>query len=185
LSRDVRAQCGVDRASTSDMLRSGPQSAVATEPQSAEPWSGSSRTPRQGMLCVNNLLALGVGSVMHIWFAAFCGLVLCGCSAPRDVYSLKPANNQQAVVRDGVPALVSSRKHVVLLRPLASHQVSYDRPRFVVALLNRGKGAAALKVSDIAVETSQPRRVKMPSSRSDSLMGASKRTGTPGRVDRL
>ena len=89
---------------------------------------------------------------MHIWVAAFCGLVLCGCSAPRDVYSLKPSNNQQAVVRDGVPALVSSWKNVVFLRPLASHQVSYGRPHFVVALLNRGKGAATLKVSDIVVE---------------------------------
>jgi len=98
---------------------------------------------------------------MNIWVAAFCGLVLCGCSAPKDVYSLRPSNNQQAVVRDGVPALVSSRKHIVFLRPLASHQLSHDRPRFVVALLNRGKGAATLKVSDIVVESSQPRRAKM------------------------
>jgi len=98
---------------------------------------------------------------MRIWVAAFYGLVLCGCSAPKDVYSLKPSHDQQAVVRDGVPALVSSRKHIVFLRPLASHQVSYERPRFVVALLNRGKAAATLKVSDIVVEASQPRRVKM------------------------
>src|SRR5262245_30955709 len=98
---------------------------------------------------------------MHIWVAAFCGLVLCGRSAPRDVYSLTPSNNQQAIVRDGVPALVSSRKHVVFLRPLESHQASYGRPRFVVALLNRGKGAATLKVSDIVVESSKPRRAKM------------------------
>jgi hypothetical protein len=98
---------------------------------------------------------------MHIWVAAFCGLVLCGCSAPKDAYTLTPSNNQQAVVRDGVPALVSSRKHVVFLRPLASHQVSYARPRFVVALLNRGKAPATLKVSDIIVESTRPRRAKM------------------------
>ena len=82
---------------------------------------------------------------MHIWFAAFCGLVLCGCSAVHT-----------DAIRDGVPALVSSRKNVVFRRPLTSHQVSYDRPRFVVALLNQGKAAAILKVSDIVVESTRP-----------------------------
>ena len=98
---------------------------------------------------------------MHIWVAALCGLVLCGCSAPKDAYTLTPSNHQQAAVRHGVQALVSSRKHVVFLRPLASHQVSYDRPRFVVVLPNRGKAALGivapfLGVDVLPVDTAQP-----------------------------
>jgi hypothetical protein len=95
------------------------------------------------------------------WVIALFGLTACACSSPKDVISLTPAAGQQAITRDGVPALVSSKRHVVFLRPLAPQQVSGDRPQFVVAILNRGKSPATLNVESIEVQSTQPRSAKM------------------------
>lgn len=92
-----------------------------------------------------------------------CGLVAASsaCAPPRDAISLTPSVGQQGIVRDGVPALISAKKHTMFLRPAASQQGSHDRPRFVVALVNRGKVPVTLNVSDITVESAQPRTAKM------------------------
>jgi hypothetical protein len=95
------------------------------------------------------------------WAVALGYIFLCGCSPAKDVISLAPAANQQAMTRDGVPALVSSKRHVVFLRPLAPQQVSSQRPQFVVAILNRGKAPATLKVADIEVQSTRPRQARM------------------------
>jgi hypothetical protein len=88
-------------------------------------------------------------------------ITLGACSAPKDDFSLRPAAGQEAVVRDGVPALVSTRKHTVFLRPVAPQQLANGRPRFVVAILNRGRTPVTFNVSSVSVETLSPRRASV------------------------
>lgn len=82
-------------------------------------------------------------------------------TTPKDVFSLTPAENQQAIVRDGVPALISAKRNVVFLRPVAPKQESHERPRFVVALFNKSKSPATFSVSDIRVTSSRPRETQI------------------------
>ncbi|HWB47051.1 MAG TPA: hypothetical protein VG900_16585 [Hyphomicrobiaceae bacterium] len=91
----------------------------------------------------------------------WCAMLVAACSAPKDIVSLTPIADQQAITRDGVPALVSTKRNVVFLRPVASQQGSSERPRFVVALLNRGKSPATFRVADIDVQSTQPRKAKV------------------------
>ena len=98
---------------------------------------------------------------MPIWFAILSCLVLAGCTAPKDMISLKATPDQSAIVRDGVPALVSSKRHVVFLRPVDSRQQSNDRPRFVIAMLNKGKSPATFNVADISVTSYKPHQAKL------------------------
>lgn len=95
------------------------------------------------------------------WIAAFCLLPLAACSPAKDTISLSATGNQQAIVRDGVPALVSSKKHVVFLRPTDSQQLSNDRPRFVVAMYNRGKAAATFNFASIQAQSARPVRTTL------------------------
>jgi hypothetical protein len=83
--------------------------------------------------------------------------MLCACAAPRDSFSLTPAPGQQALIREGVPALISAKKNTVFLRPIAPTQQAYGRPRFVIAMLNRGKAPETFTVSSISVESLKPR----------------------------
>jgi len=59
--------------------------------------------------------------------------LLCGC-ASNDRISLVADQSQQALTRDGVPALVSSKRQVVMVRPATSLIQSRGRPAFVVAV---------------------------------------------------
>lgn len=95
------------------------------------------------------------------WTLPWCAILVTACSAPKDIVSLTPIANQQAITRDGVPALVSTKRNVVFLRPVAPQQGSNERPRFVVALLNRGKAPATFHVADINVQSTQPRKAKV------------------------
>ena len=98
---------------------------------------------------------------MRIWPIAFAVVVAGGCAAPRDDFSLRPSAGQQALVREGVPALLSSKRNTVFLRPLAPQQEANGRPRFVIAMLNRGKAPATFNVSSIAVSSLTPRKAKL------------------------
>ena len=86
-----------------------------------------------------------------------CILAMTACAPQKDVISLAAAPDQQSIVRDGVPALVSSKKNAVFLRPIDARQESGGRPKFVVAMFNRGNAPATFKTSDMQVEMLRPR----------------------------
>jgi hypothetical protein len=87
--------------------------------------------------------------------------MLGACAAPKDEFSLRPSAGQQAMVRDGVPSLYSSKTHTVFLRPLAPQQQTGQRPRFVIALINKGKTPATFNVSSITVQSTYPRKANL------------------------
>lgn len=93
--------------------------------------------------------------------ALFCILAISACAPQRDIISLAAAPDQQAMIRDGVPALVSSKKHAVFLRPTDARQESGGRPKFVVAMLNRGNAPATFNMSDMRVEMLRPRHARI------------------------
>jgi len=78
-------------------------------------------------------------------------LLLCGC-ASNDHISLVAEQSQQALTRDGVPALLSSKRQVVLLRPASSLIQSAGRPAFIVAIYNPGKRPVELRASGITAQ---------------------------------
>ena len=66
--------------------------------------------------------------------------------------SLVADQTQRSMTRDGVPALLSTKKHVVVLRP-ASSLIQYGgRPAFVVAVYNSSKQPADFRVSGITAQ---------------------------------
>lgn len=82
-------------------------------------------------------------------FAAAATFLLAGCAAQLDQMVLTAAPGQKEILRDGVPSLISEKRHVVMLRPASQHQVRSGRPKLVVAVLNRGKEPVTVRVSDI------------------------------------
>lgn len=79
-------------------------------------------------------------------------LVLCplsGCASNARI-SLNAAPNQESLTRDGVPALLSKQKHVVMLRPASAVIRSSGRPAFVVAVYNPTKAPIELRVAGIS-----------------------------------
>ena len=95
---------------------------------------------------------------MKFRISILCILSMAACAPQKDSISLTAAPDQQSIVRDGVPALVSSKKNTVFLRPVEARQDSGGRPRFVIAMYNNGKAPATFKTSDMRVEMLQPRR---------------------------
>lgn len=62
---------------------------------------------------------------------------LAGCSAPERVI-LNATDGQQSIVRDGIPALISTKKHIVMLRPNARQLGGNSRPAFTIVVRNQG-----------------------------------------------
>jgi hypothetical protein len=83
--------------------------------------------------------------------ALFSFLLLCGC-ASNDRISLVADQSQQALTRDGVPALVSSKRQVVMLRPASSLVQSRGRPAFVVAVYNPTKKPIEFRAAGISAQ---------------------------------
>jgi len=81
----------------------------------------------------------------------FVFLLLCGC-ASKDRISLVADQSQQALTRDGVPALVSNKRQVVMLRPVTSVVQSGGRPAFVVAIYNPTKQPIEFRASGISAQ---------------------------------
>lgn len=69
-------------------------------------------------------------------YAAGFALLATGCASER--VTLEAAPGQNAFYRNGVPALVSAKSHVVFLRPSSRLLRSGDRPAFTVAVKNLG-----------------------------------------------
>jgi hypothetical protein len=78
-------------------------------------------------------------------------LAVCGC-ASNDRISLVADQTQQALTRDGVPALVSSKRQVVMLRPASAVVQSRGRPTFIVAVYNPGKRPVEFHAAGISAQ---------------------------------
>ncbi|WP_147407831.1 hypothetical protein [Rhodopseudomonas palustris] len=76
---------------------------------------------------------------------------LAGCVSAGETVSLKASNpNQQALMRDGQPALVSRQKNsLVLVRPAARQIQANGRPVFVVGINNLSRGPIDFRVSQV------------------------------------
>jgi hypothetical protein len=72
---------------------------------------------------------------------------------------LKAADGQETVVRDGVPALISKKQHVIVMRPISKTQASHGRPSFVLAVLNRGNRPVTMRVEDIQAISTKPKQI--------------------------
>jgi hypothetical protein len=81
--------------------------------------------------------------------ALFAGLG--GCTTAGETLSFKPSNpHQQAMMRDGRPALVSRQKNsLVLVSPAARQQQTYGRPVFVVGINNIGRQPVDFRVAQV------------------------------------
>jgi hypothetical protein len=89
------------------------------------------------------------GAFMRVAFAlaliAMCG----GCVANESVRFQSKAQ-QEALVRDGNPALVSRKKNsLVLIRPASRQFASGARPIYVVGIYNLSAGPVEFRVADI------------------------------------
>lgn len=82
-------------------------------------------------------------------------LVLCatlsGCMTAGETLSFRPSNpNQQAMMRDGRPALVSrQRNSLVLVSPAARQQQNYGRPVFVVGINNISRQPVDFRMAQV------------------------------------
>ena len=74
-----------------------------------------------------------------------------GCVSTGDTVAFRPSNpQQQAMMRDGQPALVSRQKNsLVLVRPAARQLQANGRPVFVVGINNIGKQPTEFRVAQV------------------------------------
>jgi len=87
---------------------------------------------------------------MRIVFALALAAMCSGCVTNESVRFQAKAQ-QQALVRDGNPALVSRKKNsLVLIRPASRQFASGARPIYVVGIYNLSPGPVEFRVADIA-----------------------------------
>jgi hypothetical protein len=80
-----------------------------------------------------------------------CAAVVAGCVTTETV-EFKPRADQQAMVRDGVPGLVSTQKDsIVIARPAARQLQIGGRPIFVIAIYNRSRTSEEFRVANVRV----------------------------------
>ena len=96
------------------------------------------------------MMALGLGAKMRcLSILALCAL-LGGCVTAETVQFKASNPQQQALLRDGQPALVSRQKtSLVLVRPAARQMQANGRPVFVVGINNLGKQPVDFRVSQV------------------------------------
>ena len=78
-------------------------------------------------------------TIMRIFAACIIatGSVFGGCSSAPDRLTLQAGAGQQEIVRNGIPALVSNKKHVAMLRPNSRRFGSNQRVAFTLIVMNR------------------------------------------------
>jgi hypothetical protein len=86
----------------------------------------------------------------NLGIVALCA-ALGGCVSTGDTVAFRPSNpQQQAMMRDGQPALVSRQKSsLVLVRPAARQLQANGRPVFVVGINNIGKQPTEFRVAQV------------------------------------
>lgn len=77
-----------------------------------------------------------------------CALTLAACAAQEKVL-LTAAVDQEAIVRNGVPVLVSNKKNLVMLRPNARQFAGHTRPAFTIIVRNQTNRPETLLESTI------------------------------------
>ena len=84
------------------------------------------------------------------WFLIVC-ITLAGCVTGGETVSFRASNpQQQALVRDGQPALVSRQKSsLVLVRPASRQLQANGRPVFVVAINNLSRQPVEFRVGQV------------------------------------
>ncbi|QIB35796.1 hypothetical protein [Ancylobacter pratisalsi] len=88
---------------------------------------------------------------MKIIVAACASVMLAGCVT--ESAQFKPSVGQETLVRDGQPALVSTKsRSIVLIRPASRHIEQGARPIYIVAVMNTGATPVLMSTNDIAVE---------------------------------
>ncbi|MET1046371.1 MAG: hypothetical protein ABWX70_06665, partial [Hyphomicrobium sp.] len=97
-------------------------------------------------------VGLGVFIMRILYIAAF-SAALSGCVTNSETVQFRSSNaNQQALMRDGLPALVSRQKNtVVLVRPAARQLQANGRPVFVVGINNLSTGPLEFRVGQVEI----------------------------------
>jgi len=92
---------------------------------------------------------------MLLRYAITCALALiaAGCSQPQTIH-LAAAPGQESIIRDGVPALVSRKQHVVMLRPNSRVIDGSARPAFTIVVNNMSGASHDLLESSISARQS-------------------------------
>jgi hypothetical protein len=88
---------------------------------------------------------------MRIIFVIVAALLCAACQTTEAV-QFQPSSGQQAIVRDGQPALVSiKRNSIVIARPASRRFQIGGRPVFVLGIYNRTSRPLNFRVSDVDV----------------------------------
>ena len=96
-------------------------------------------------------------------------VAVAGCAAQR--IDLAAGPGQDAIVRDGVPALVSKKRNVVMLRPNSRLLKGNSRPAFTVVVKNQGDRPETLLETNItAKQAVEGKQVAMRVYRYDELV---------------
>src|SRR2546423_7119528 len=96
------------------------------------------------------MLAAGAHKMRSLGIVALCA-ALGGCVATGETVSFRTSNpQQQSMMRDGQPALVSRQKSsLVLVRPASRRLQANGRPVFVVGINNLSKGPIEFRVAQV------------------------------------
>src|ERR1700704_4999900 len=88
---------------------------------------------------------------MRILGIVVLGAALSGCVTNNETVQFRTSNpQQQAMMRDGQPALVSRQKNsVVLVRPASRQLQTNGRPVFVVGINNLGRQPIDFRVAEV------------------------------------
>lgn len=90
---------------------------------------------------------------MRKWGIVALSATLAGCISNAETVQFRSSNpNQQTMMRDGQPALVSRQKSsVVLVRPASRQLQANGRPVFIVGINNLGKAPVDFRVGQVDV----------------------------------
>jgi hypothetical protein len=97
------------------------------------------------------MITEGGGFVMRAAVLVALAALCAGCVTTESV-QFQPTADQQSIVRDGRPGLVSTRKNsIVIARPAARQLQIGGRPVFVLAIYNRSSKPLNFRVADVSV----------------------------------
>lgn len=83
---------------------------------------------------------------------AFAAAALCAGCVTTESVQFRPSAGQQSLVRDGQPAIVSTKKNsIVIVRPASRQFQIGGRPVFVLAIYNRTAGPEEFRVANVHV----------------------------------
>jgi hypothetical protein len=94
-----------------------------------------------------------LGAKMNfLYLGTSVAVVFLSACATNDRVSLVADKDQQSLTRNGVSALISRKKNLVMLRPVSKTMRSSARPAFVVAIRNMGNAPLELRVAGLRAE---------------------------------